>query len=129
MKALQQRWALMAVSVLIFIAALMVLGHSAGKAMAEKDIERVQLLWPDILAMPEHDRARIVHSAMACNLSRKPLQVEAVAECLRNGAEQMREDDALGAERVNNYLPKQGINHRKTAASLPYTHVFTLLKS
>lgn len=83
-------------------------GRISGKMAGERDKERLQQLWPGIMTMPEQDRARIVRAAMECKLSSKPLQVDAVAQCLRDGAESMRSDDVLGAERVLQLLAQVG---------------------
>jgi len=54
------------------------LGHVAGSGAGKRSIERLQLLWPTIVTMPESDRALLAGLAMTCH-------VEDLA-CLREAA-------------------------------------------
>lgn len=108
MKLFQHRWQKWGVAILVAGLLLTLLGRGAGLRAAEQDKERLQLLWPDIMTMPIQDRTLIVRAAMECKVYRQPVQAEAVAQCLREGAERFRNDDALGAVRVNQLLAQIG---------------------
>lgn len=61
---------------------IVVLGNVAGRFMAEAHIERLEVVWPSFMTMPERDRAFLIGLSMTCQLQRVPIQREAVLACL-----------------------------------------------
>lgn len=116
-----RRLGVLVVAGLVAVATMTFIGRSMGKRAAEEGLERVLLLWPDLMSMPQHDRGRIAGAAMLCNVHKVPVDRVPVVQCLREGAEAMRERDAIGAERVHELLDKvqrpaspPGATHRQT---------------
>lgn len=76
---------------LIFIVAVglgsLAAGRLHGARQAERMRARLEIRWPDMMAMPEQTRAQIVKAAFACDLLHEsaptPGSVEA---CVREGA-------------------------------------------
>lgn len=116
-----RRVAVLVAAGLVAVATVAFIGRSVGKRAAEEGLERVLLLWPDLMSMPQIDRGRIAGAAMFCNVHNVPVERGPVVQCLRKGAEEMRERDAIGAERVHELLDEvqrpsspPGANRRQT---------------
>ncbi|MDN7664070.1 hypothetical protein [Burkholderia cenocepacia] len=62
------------------------IGSNAGKADAELAKQRLELVWPSFMSMPDGDRALVVGLAMTCNLSRRPADAGQVVACLKSAA-------------------------------------------
>jgi hypothetical protein len=58
----------------------------AGRTLGEKEgkaaVERLQLLWPNVLTMSEPDRILLAKLSLDCNVSDVPAEKAAVRECL-----------------------------------------------
>lgn len=79
------------ISLTVLVIALIALGaikigKSAGQHRADQDLERVQLIWPGVLSMPDADRAFLVGLAITCDLYKSPVERGAVIDCLRSAA-------------------------------------------
>lgn len=62
------------------------IGHMAGMDAGSRAKERLQLVWPSLMSMPEGDRALIVGLAMSCRLEERPANAREVVACLREAA-------------------------------------------
>jgi hypothetical protein len=62
------------------------IGHMAGEDAGGRAKDRLQLVWPSLMAMPEGDRALIVGLAMSCRLEERPAEPREVVACLREAA-------------------------------------------
>jgi len=71
------------ISGLIATALAAAVGQWAGHEQAHADIEKLELVWPDVLRLPQDDRALLAGLAMSCRLARKPADRKDVIECLR----------------------------------------------
>lgn len=94
--------------VLIILCGLSVLiGYRAGNSASSVNKERLSLLWPDVMALQERDRALLVKLSFECHLERQPVEVIAVTTCLREGAKSLEERDASTAavRRLEDLLP------------------------
>ena len=65
---------------------LVFVGHCAGNSVAEKDIARLQLVWPYVQDMSDADRALLAGLALTCRLHVKDEDADAVVACLREAA-------------------------------------------
>lgn len=70
----------------LIVAVLVFLGRTAGESAAVADKERLSLVWPGLMDMPQADRAFLVGLAMTCKLGREPVAADAVVACLRRAA-------------------------------------------
>jgi hypothetical protein len=61
-------------------------GLRAGSADGEKSLRRLQLVWPDVLQMPDGDRLVLTELAMQCRLHEKPLTAQDAVQCLTSAA-------------------------------------------
>lgn len=59
-------------------------GFRAGRATGAQTLERLQLVWPDLRQMSDHDRRVLAYLAMRCRLHREPLVAQNVVRCLRS---------------------------------------------
>lgn len=59
--------------------------HQGGKA-GLADRERLMILWPGFMSMPQHDRALLAGLAMTCQLGKQPVEEAPVIACLRDAA-------------------------------------------
>lgn len=75
-----------AVAAAAVLAAAVYVAHRAGEETATKQKERLALVWPSIMDMPQDDRAFLVGLSMTCDLHRQPVEKAAVLECLRPAA-------------------------------------------
>lgn len=57
-------------------------GHEAG----ERVKARLALVWPNLMQMPEYDRAFVAGLATACKLDARPLVRSEVIACLKEAA-------------------------------------------
>jgi hypothetical protein len=62
-------------------------GRKAGEADAELAKERLLLVWPAFMSMPDGDRALVVGLAMTCKLSSRPADADQVVACLKSAAD------------------------------------------
>ncbi|MGQ3054935.1 MAG: hypothetical protein ACT6S0_24355 [Roseateles sp.] len=58
------------------------IGRWAGESMAREVHARLSLLWPDVMGMPEQDRALLALLAYECRLSDKPDGRSSTIACL-----------------------------------------------
>lgn len=89
------------------------IGHKAGADAAALARDRLQLVWPSLMTMPEEDRALIVGLAMTCELERQPLEPRDVVACLRSAAADPHAmlpkgvDQARAQARLEQLLPQR----------------------
>jgi hypothetical protein len=81
-----QKWWLIGVTGSAAVLLFSFLSFSSSAAPTRTVGARLQLLWPDFLAMPEFDRTVLVSAAERCNLEREPCDGRRFAKCLRVGA-------------------------------------------
>jgi hypothetical protein len=62
------------------------IGRFIGAAAADAMIVRLSVLWPDVMAMPQQDRALLAWLSINCNLLRQPENEGATVQCLRQAA-------------------------------------------
>ncbi|MFP3709741.1 hypothetical protein SB783_37640 [Paraburkholderia sp. SIMBA_009] len=62
-------------------------GRKTGEADAELAKQRLELVWPSFMSMPDNDRALVVGLAMTCRLSTRPADAGQVVECLKSAAD------------------------------------------
>lgn len=60
--------------------------YNAGDRDGRAHLERLQLIWPGFLDLPEADRAVIAGLALSCRLEERPAVPAEVAACLRESA-------------------------------------------
>lgn len=58
------------------------IGADEGKT----SLERLQLVWPEVLDLPHADRVLLARLSIDCQLAEKPLERDAVVQCLRQAA-------------------------------------------
>jgi hypothetical protein len=75
--------AILAVSVLVGMAAVWV-GRYLGESSAREAQQRLSLLWPELMAMPQEDRALLALLALECRLAVQPEGRVATIACLRS---------------------------------------------
>lgn len=63
------------------------IGRNAGEADAELAKQRLELVWPSFMSMPDSDRALVVGLAMTCKLSSRPADAGQVVACLKSAAD------------------------------------------
>jgi hypothetical protein len=73
---------------------VLLLGYFGGRATADDSVTRLQLLWPDVLTMPEDDRLALAKIAMACRLNQVEVKRPAIVACMRAGAAELDQRDA-----------------------------------
>ena len=78
--------ALLIPSLVVVLAAAVFVGKKMGTGDGGKAKERLQLVWPSIMEMPEVDRAFIVGLAMTCRLQQRPAAASETIACLREAA-------------------------------------------
>lgn len=61
------------VAVMVLIALVLIaLGRNAGGSAAEASIEKLSVIWPDVLALQEEDRILLAKLSLDCNLPLQP---------------------------------------------------------
>ncbi|MBN8758756.1 MULTISPECIES: hypothetical protein [Variovorax] len=60
------------------------IGRWAGESMAKEVKARLSLLWPDVMGLPEQDRALLALLAYECRLQDQPEGRSATITCLRS---------------------------------------------
>lgn len=85
------RWALGAALAGVVLVGL---GYWGGKHSAQQAIERLQVLWPDVLQMKKADRALIARISLRCGLGRVDGGHAEIVNCLRAGAAELDREDA-----------------------------------
>lgn len=79
-------------------------GKLIGEPLAKDTVERLELIWPDFMQKPESERTVVIRAAYKCRLAMQPLQKEAVRQCLRQGANDLKDASAEGeVERLLNH--------------------------
>lgn len=77
------KWVLMiALGVIILVGSM--LARDLGKAHAEASLQRLELVWPDVMAMPERDRALLASLGFTCSLNKVELDREKIIQCLQS---------------------------------------------
>lgn len=68
--------------------AVALLVRNLGDQTGAASVERLSVVWPDVLSMPKEDRIALAKSALACKLHSLPTPVEKgqVISCVRQGA-------------------------------------------
>lgn len=61
-------------------------GLRAGTVAGAQAAKGLELVWPDVLQMPETDRLVLGHLAIRCRLEDEPPVAENVVRCLRSAA-------------------------------------------
>ncbi len=78
---------LIATGVLVLAGAIAIpLAGRLGSAEGEVTAARLNLLWPDLRALPLPDHQLLALLSMQCQLYREPIDVNAVIACLRRAA-------------------------------------------
>ncbi|WP_371438344.1 hypothetical protein [Polaromonas sp.] len=67
-------------------AALIYAGRVTGDKLGDVISDRLTLLWPDMMALPEPDRALLVMLSLECNMYAVPAEPAAVRGCLAAAA-------------------------------------------
>lgn len=83
-------WSALVVAVLL---GSVLLGKCTGSYAGRVTVERAQTIWPNIMQMPEADRAIIARAAILCHLTEEHATAQAVVACLREGAAKADERD------------------------------------
>lgn len=89
------------------------IGHMAGVDAGGRAKDRLELVWPSLMTMPEGDRALIVGLAMSCHLEERPANARDVVACLREAAADPKAmlpkgtDQARVAAKLEELLPRQ----------------------
>lgn len=74
-----------------FLLAFFLGSRSADDGLAS--VERLQLVWPDVLDLPHEDRLLLARLSIDCNLNQAPKERDAVIGCLKRAAEASSDDD------------------------------------
>lgn len=83
---LHRRTVLVALGFAALLLVVVALPRFAGRAGGEAALERLQLVWPDYMEMPEADRAVIAGLAFQCGMDRVEKRADAVLACLQEAA-------------------------------------------
>lgn len=70
----------------VAVTAVVTIGQQAGREDAARSRERLEMVWPALMTMPENDRALLVGLAMTCQLAQRPPLADQVIACLREAA-------------------------------------------
>ncbi len=99
--------AILAVSVLVGMAAVWV-GRYLGESSAREAQQRLSLLWPELMAMPQEDRALLALLALECRLTVQPEGRASTVACLRSvtSADRMKKVTADPAHHLERLLQK-----------------------
>lgn len=62
------------------------IAHTAGADAGGRAKDRLQMVWPSLMAMPDQDRALIVGLAFSCRLEQRPAEPREIVACLREAA-------------------------------------------
>jgi len=62
------------------------IGRWAGGSAADATIKRLSVLWPDVMAMPQQDRALLARLSIKCDLLGQPEDQSSTIRCLRQAA-------------------------------------------
>lgn len=73
------------VAVLLGVSAINI-GRWTGADAGQRALDRLQVVWPSLLAMPERDRALLAGLAMTCHLEQRGNTSRDVVECLQEAA-------------------------------------------
>jgi hypothetical protein len=92
-------------AVLLGVAALNV-GRWTGADAGQRSLDRLQLVWPSLLAMPEQDRALLAGLAMTCRLEQRDKEPKEVIGCLR---EAVNDDNPILPRDMDKELAAQGL--------------------
>lgn len=57
-------------------------GLRRGRAAGADAQQRLELIWPDVRQMSEHDQRVLAYLAMRCRLDREPMVAQDVVRCL-----------------------------------------------
>lgn len=85
------KWVLMIVTGVIILFGSM-LARDLGKVHAEAARQRLELVWPDLMSMPESDRALLASLGYTCSLEKVELERDEIIGCLQGA---MLEDPKL----------------------------------
>jgi len=80
---------LVLVSVVVLAAgglAAVSLTRQLGNKDGERAIERLSLVWPSIMTMPQEDRALLAGLSLSCRLQDRPAVKSSVVACLEDAA-------------------------------------------
>lgn len=78
---------LVIIALAIVAVSLIFIAFREGKNDGAASIERIELLWPEFMSMPEQDRALLGGLALTCRLERRAATPGDVENCLLEGAE------------------------------------------
>lgn len=62
--------------------AIVFVGRTLGEKEGKAAVERLQLLWPNVLTMSESDRILLAKLSLDCKVSEVPAEKTAVRDCL-----------------------------------------------
>lgn len=81
-------------------------GRYLGESSAKDAQQRLSLLWPELMAMPQEDRALLALLAVECRLNVQPMGRESTIACLRSvtGADRMKQVTADPASHLERLL-------------------------
>lgn len=80
-------------------------GLRRGSVAGAQTLERLQVVWPDVLQMPDDDRLVLADLAMRCRLDQEPLVAQNVVRCLRSAT--AGRDSAENRAILARLLPRQ----------------------
>ena len=91
-------------SLLAFLAVLAIFGVVGAKYMlnshSEKTMQQLGVVWPDIAAMPEQERAFLTELALTCNVADRPAAHAEVVACLRSATAKMQPSSTVRLARL-----------------------------
>lgn len=79
----------------LILVGLFFFARYAGERAAKADIERIELLVPNVLGLPQEDRVLFATLSLECNLQSKPLAAYEVEPCLTEAAKKLEENGKL----------------------------------
>jgi len=62
------------------------IGRWIGSSAADATIQRLSVLWPNLMSMPQQDRALLAWLSIRCDLLRQPDDEGSTVLCLRRAA-------------------------------------------
>lgn len=83
-------------SIAFFVLAYFVGSRGADDGLAS--VERLQLVWPDVLDLPQDDRILLAKLSMECNLNQVPKDRDAVIGCLKLAANNVTDSQGVSGD-------------------------------
>lgn len=93
------------VAVLLGVSAINI-GRWTGADAGQRALDRLQVVWPSLLAMPARDRALLAGLAMTCHLEQRGKTSRDVVECLQ---EAVNDDNPILPRGMSKEQAAQGL--------------------